>query len=67
MCFISLSIGCWVGDDASRDADTNRPLSRGMWRPRSAGVTSPFDLVSEQGQLDPIRSKLGVIRSDDLG
>ena len=33
----------------------------------SAGRDIPIDLVSEQDQLDPIRLKLGVIRSDDLG
>ena len=31
------------------------------------GVTSPSELVSEQGLLGSFWSKLGVIRSDDFG
>ena len=49
---------------------TSRSLidHRGMSRARRVrGVTSPSELVSEQGQLDTNGSKPGLIRSDDLG
>ncbi|KAI6677780.1 hypothetical protein NL676_038576 [Syzygium grande] len=49
----------------SPDAALNR--LQGMWARGVRSVTSPFDLISEQGQLDPIKSKPGAIRNDNLG
>ena len=64
--WLDLCVGCWVGD-VSRDVAHESTSERDVAHRGVRGVTSPFDLVSEQSQLDPIRSELGVIRSDDLG
>ena len=65
MCFNAL-FWVWVGD-ASWDVAHKSTTTRDVAHRGVRGVTSPSDLVSEQGQLDPIRSKPGVIRSDDHG